>query len=1260
MNRFLFILSFLLLSLSARAQTGGPDSIFTFECICGYLSPQDTNCDICTVTLQSRFFKGVLIRRYGVPYKWIEQPYTIKFQGLNATFEELIPAPEKITIAMQATVFDTLPDYKAAVMCPCSGGKEYVAGDGIYFVGDTINAVDPDTLNEAWTITDGTNFEVISDQIVTFAGASGATTSYNPATNTLTITAGGGGSGDNWGSQVVQHDASLAGDGTAGNPLGITGYGAAANGEIPSKSGGGITWITVDLSSTNEIQALTAGDGAGDNKTLDLSLGGGTVTLDPAGILTISRSGNTLTLTATEVDGSVTNEAWTVDADDADTEVISNQTVKFQGGGITTTDYNPATDVLLITSNEVDGSVTNEGILGVAAGASTTSIITSNTVGANGVTLSVAGILTISETTSTNGGTITLTATEVDGSVTNEIQTYAHSGTTSYTNTLSLGGGSFTLQSGGIVAIAHSSGTVTISATEVDGSTTNEIQTYSHSGTSSYTNTLSLGGGSFTLQASGIVTISNSSGTVTISATEVDGSITNEGILGVAAGISTTSVITSNTSTANGVTISVAGILTIGETTSTNGGTITLTATEVDGSVTNEAWTVDADDADTEVISNQTVKFQGAGIAVTDYNPATDVLLITATEVDGSTTNEIQTISASGGGPTSFNIDLSLSGGSVTLAEGAGVDLTRSGNTITIASSGDASITNEGLLGVSAGGTNDALLTSNTSGAVGVTYAGTNGIVITESVSSNGGTITIAMPSGSNTNTMRHNGSAWVASTEIQNNEAEVGIGGAPISGFELYVNGAQRNDGALVSRGVGSNFTSNLAAPHLRLWNTTVAPTTGDIWYLGSEDDGDFTLTSSNLGGIVLAAKATTGQVQVSSTLRIGSVTGTPTSIIGRNGTGDVGQITVGSGLSFSGGTLSATGGGITTANNGLYVSGGTTVRLGTNPLIETTLIDHNGFEYRHSDGKISLTNQATSYTAQGADFGVEGTEAVPTLNSTPTKDAIVELRASNAGSAQPNSLAIGAYTTDADGIWLQARSQAVPNFEYPLSLQPRGGQMSVGRVNGLDALVTFSGTGLAGSGIAGQVLHLENNEGNGKTSMSMGAGTDALDSEIAWFDATDALRLTNRSATNGTSTVRVAIGGETSDKSMWVLSATTPNVRYGVGQTAPANVTSTLHSAGSFATAILTTVGAVTLDERHHVVIFTGNTNQTWTLPTASTCTGRQYILAHRNTTATITLSTSINKGNGGSFTTISPGEWATIWSDGSAWTGYKLTSL
>lgn len=50
----------------------------------------------------------------------------------------------------------------------------------------------------------------------------------------------------------------------------------------------------------------------------------------------------------TEVDGSVTNEAWTIDGDDLDTEVISNQTVLFAGGTDITTDYNPATNTMTI------------------------------------------------------------------------------------------------------------------------------------------------------------------------------------------------------------------------------------------------------------------------------------------------------------------------------------------------------------------------------------------------------------------------------------------------------------------------------------------------------------------------------------------------------------------------------------------------------------------------------------------------------------------------------------------------------------------------------------------------------------------------------------------------------------------------------------------------------------------------------------------------------------------------------------------------
>ena len=231
------------------------------------------------------------------------------------------------------------------------------------------------------------------------------------------------------------------------------------------------------------------------------------------------------TLTAT--DGSVTNEAWTIDADDADTEVISNQTVKFQGGGIVVTDYVPGTDIL------------------------------------------------------------TITGTEVDGSISNELQTYGHAGTTTYTNTLSSGGGSWSITGAGIAAISQTGGAVTVTATEVDGSTT------------------------------------------------------NEGVLGVGAGSGTSSTLLSTTSGANAVTVNAAGILGITESTSANGGSITLTATEVDGSVTNEAQ---------------------------------------ALTVSGTTTGILTLATAGGAG-----------GGTATIAAGTGITVGQSGGTITITNSSPAS-----------------------------------------------------------------------------------------------------------------------------------------------------------------------------------------------------------------------------------------------------------------------------------------------------------------------------------------------------------------------------------------------------------------------------------------------------------------------------------------------------------------------------------------------------------------------------------------
>jgi hypothetical protein len=340
----------------------------------------------------------------------------------------------------------------------------------------------------------------------------------------------------------------------------------------------------------------------------------------------MSISGGTLTAT----DGSPTNEAWTIDADDADTEVISNQTVKFQGGGIITTDYIPGTDILTITGTEVDGSTTNE--LQTIANTSDATSHTGTLSNSGGSIQFVEGSgITLTTTGTGLNGIVTIAATGAGTDLT-------FSGASSPVTLNSSTGTDVTFTAGGINSLSATGTNITITATEVDGSTTNELQTYGHAGTTTYTNTLSSGGGSWSITGAGIAAISQTGGAITVTATEVDGSTTNE-----LQTIANTSNSTSHTATL-----------------SSSGGSLQL--------------------------------IEGSGVLLTTGGTGLDGT-VTIEAVDPSMTNEIQTLSASGAGPTSYNIDLTSSGTSVTLAEGSGIDLTRSTNTITIASTGITSAT---------------------------------------------------------------------------------------------------------------------------------------------------------------------------------------------------------------------------------------------------------------------------------------------------------------------------------------------------------------------------------------------------------------------------------------------------------------------------------------------------------------------------------------------------------------------------------------
>jgi hypothetical protein len=61
---------------------------------------------------------------------------------------------------------------------------------------------------------------------------------------------------------------------------------------------------------------------------------------------------------------------------------------------------------------------------------------------------------------------------------------------------------------------------------------------------------------------------------------------------------------------------------------------------DADSDPLNEAWTIDGDDADTEQITNQTWKFEGAGGITTDVDPVSDKLIIDGSGVGGGHWND--------------------------------------------------------------------------------------------------------------------------------------------------------------------------------------------------------------------------------------------------------------------------------------------------------------------------------------------------------------------------------------------------------------------------------------------------------------------------------------------------------------------------------------------------------------------------------------------------------------------------------------------
>jgi len=407
----------------------------------------------------------------------------------------------------------TISGSNSAVTLP---NPNYTAGTGIQITGNTISN-NGDT-NAADDLTQGTNFSgdvsgtfnnlqinagavgntelangaVSGDKIATMGASNGQVLQWNGGAWVPGMVSGG--SADNWGTQTVQTAATLTGNGTAANPLGVAtnsingshiqdgsiSASDLAGGVIPNYTAGtGIQIIgnTIsntgdgDNSSTNELQSLTLNGNqltiSGAN-SITLPSGGtadnwGTQTVQTAATLTGNgTAANPLGVAANAINGSHIQDG-SISASDLAGGVIPNYTA---GTGI------QIVGNTISNTGDGDNSATNE--------------LQSLTLNGNQLTISGANSITLpSGGTADNWGTQTVqTATTLtgDGTVANPLGVATNS-----INSLHILNGSIQAAdlAAGVVPNYTAGSGIQINGTAIsasDNSATNELQTLQLSG----------------------------------------------------------------------------------------------------------------------------------------------------------------------------------------------------------------------------------------------------------------------------------------------------------------------------------------------------------------------------------------------------------------------------------------------------------------------------------------------------------------------------------------------------------------------------------------------------------------------------------------------------------------------------------------------------------------------------------------------------------------------------------------------------------
>lgn len=380
-----------------------------------------------------------------------------------------------------------------------------------------------------------------------------------------------------------------------------------------------------------------------------------------------------------------------------------------------------------------------------------------------------------------------------------------------------------------------------------------------------------------------------------------------------------------------------------------------------------------------------------------------------------------------------------------------------------------------------------------------------------------------------------------------------------------------------------GLKVTGTSSGAQMLLNNTTAS--TGKEWYINSGNAGSLFIGNPTTADVI-TINGTTGATTITPALTLSTVTGTGTDILARTAAGVVTVATLGSGLSLSSGTLSATGGATDLTFSG--TSSPVTLNSSTGADVTITAGGINSLSATGTNLTItateaqtfSNTSDPTSHTVTITNTGgsvqfVEGSGI--TLTTTGTWDAgVVTIAASGGGGGSPSVETLTEWTDDQDNVSINSATTT----------------LRVSGDSGIRGLTSINASGMA-DGREFNILNVGTNPVVIQAQHPDGSASNKFD---ILQDVILAPKSGCRAIYDGTSTAfRV------------IADAATPQKKFG------RNVVAGSITAGDWGEIDLVTSGGTITD-------FAANSNvpSAFSLNTSTSATGKSYILGAKTVNA------------------------------------------